>query len=188
MRHRKRTKGIAMTAAIALAAGSITVYNGFIPAAVSAQAADGTEDSGNGADQAMGRYLEEDIRLPEGFKTIEAMTVLGDGRLRICSYNEENTLVYADSSDGGKTWGEETSLYDLFGLDSGQYSLCYPKLSRNGEIFSAASDLTVQDEDAGLASQLFYADREGNTSKLELGEKMANYTYIYYLQTGGPCF
>ena len=174
MRHRKRTKGIAMTAAIALAAGSITVYNGFIPAAVSAQAADGTEDSGNGADQAMGRYLEEDIRLPEGFKTIEAMTVLGDGRLRICSYNEENTLVYADSSDGGKTWGEETSLYDLFGLDSGQYSLCYPKLSRNGEIFSAASDLTVQDEDAGLASQLFYADREGNTSKLELGEKMAN--------------
>ena len=172
-RRKKLTKGIAMTAAVALAIGSMSIYNGEM-AAASSQDEAAQDSSQNGQEQAMGRYMEEDVQLPEGFSAIEAVAVLDDGRLRICGYDGDNDFVYADSSDGGETWTEGVSLYELFGIDSSKYSISFPKLAKDGGIFATALDLTASDEDAIASGRYFYANSAGETKELDLADKMGN--------------
>ncbi len=66
---------------------------------------DGTKTGGNQAATAMGRYLEEEVSLPQGLVTLMAMGNLADGRLRIFGGTDTADVVY-DSKDGGKTWEE----------------------------------------------------------------------------------
>lgn len=66
---------------------------------------DGTKTGGNQAAAAMGRYLEEEVSLPQGLVTLMAMGNLADGRLRIFGGTDTADVVY-DSKDGGKTWEE----------------------------------------------------------------------------------
>lgn len=172
-RRKKLVRGIAMTAAVALAVGSMSIYKGELARASNQEEAT-EENSQNSGDTAMGRYLEEDIQIPEGFSAIESMTVLEDGRLRICGYNGDNEMVYADSLDGGETWGEETSLYQLFGLDSSKYSLSFPKLAKDGGVFAAASDLTASEDDMLESSKYFYANPSGEAKELDLADKLGN--------------
>lgn len=172
-RRKKLVRGIAMTAAVALAVGSMSIYKGELARASNQEEAT-EENSQNSGDTAMGRYLEEDIQIPEGFNAIESMTVLEDGRLRICGYNGDNEMVYADSLDGGETWGEETSLYQLFGLESSKYSLSFPKLAKDGGVFAVASDLTASEDDMLESSKYFYANPSGETKELDLADNLGN--------------
>lgn len=57
----------------------------------------------DGGETAMGRYLEEEIALPEGVKTLLDLQVLEDGTLRIAGGTETETMVY-DSPDNGSSW------------------------------------------------------------------------------------
>lgn len=75
----------------------------------------GTEqsDGSNGTDQgnkteaaAMGRYLEEDIELPEGIDHIQALCEMEDGSLRLAGLGEEGGGGVWDTGDQGKTWNK----------------------------------------------------------------------------------
>ncbi len=61
--------------------------------------------------------------------------MLEDGSLRVCYFNSGGGAFYADSSDGGKTWGEAKNLEELLGIDPEKYTVSYPKLGANGEFF-----------------------------------------------------
>ena len=74
----------------------------------------GTEqsDGGNGTDKgnkteaaAMGRYLEEDIKLPEGIDNIQALCEMEDDSLRLAGSGEKGGGVW-DTRDQGKTWNK----------------------------------------------------------------------------------
>ena len=56
-------------------------------------------------EKTMGRYLEEDVALPEDCGDILDMTLLEDGTLRVCYYKGDG-VFYSDSTDGGKSWKE----------------------------------------------------------------------------------
>lgn len=56
-----------------------------------------------GASQTMGRYLEEEVPMPEGVKTIIGIGTLEDGTLRMVGGTDSKTSVY-DSADNGGTW------------------------------------------------------------------------------------
>lgn len=58
---------------------------------------------------AKGRFLEEEMTLPEGIEEIETAGVLADGSLRILTLSQDTTkrLLYS-SDDNGKTWKEQT--------------------------------------------------------------------------------
>lgn len=74
----------------------------------------GTEqsDGSNGTDKgnkteaaAMGRYLEEDIKLPEGIDNIQALCEMEDDSLRLAGSGEKGGGVW-DTRDQGKTWNK----------------------------------------------------------------------------------
>lgn len=63
----------------------------------------------DGTDTAMGRYLEEEVSMPEGVKTLTDLGILSDGTLRIVGGTDTEMGVY-DSADGGTTWKKSYSL------------------------------------------------------------------------------
>ena len=73
----------------------------------------GTEqsDGSNGTDNvntkeaaAMGRYLEEDVVLPEGITDIQALCEMEDGSLRLAGMGENYTGGVWETKDQGKKW------------------------------------------------------------------------------------
>ena len=122
----------------------------------------GTEETASGGDTenkeetAMGRYLEEDVNLPENCQQICAMRFLEDGTLRIC-YNDENfDFFYADSKDQGNTWSEGTGFMTLLGLDKNNYSVSYPQLAKDGGIFLNVTNKEEEDLDQEKYGVHFY--------------------------------
>ena len=92
----------------------------------------GTESAG---EQAMGRFLEEELDTGVVFGNIYDMKKLDDGSLRIIGTNEDNgNSGVWDSADGGKTW---QSVYDL--PDEMQNSekgwMDYAAISPGGQVF-----------------------------------------------------
>ena len=65
------------------------------------------ESSGTSGGQAMGRYLEEEVPLPEGMEAALDITQLQDGKMRVLGCNMEMAYKVWDSSDGGATWEEK---------------------------------------------------------------------------------
>lgn len=57
----------------------------------------------DGGETAMGRYLEEEVALPEKVKTLLDLQVLEDGTLRMAGGTDTETAVY-DSGDKGNSW------------------------------------------------------------------------------------
>ena len=53
------------------------------------------------SEKTMGRYLENDVILPEDAATLNSMVKLENGDLRICYYGTDGQM-YADSNDKGK--------------------------------------------------------------------------------------
>lgn len=62
-------------------------------------------DKGNKTEAAMGRYLEEDIKLPEGIDNIQALCEMEDDSLRLAGSGEKGGGVW-DTRDQGKTWNK----------------------------------------------------------------------------------
>lgn len=78
-----------------------------------------TGKAGKNADAtgtAMGRYLEEEVSMPEGVKTLADLGTLSDGTLRIVGGTDTEMGVY-DSADGGSTWKKSYS----FPVDEEEY-------------------------------------------------------------------
>lgn len=142
----------------------------------------GTEETASGGDTenkeetAMGRYLEEDVNLPENCQQICAMRFLEDGTLRIC-YNDENfDFFYADSKDQGNTWSEGTGVMTLLGLDKNNYSVSYPQLAKDGGIFLNVTNKEEEDLDQEkYGVHFYYIDPEGNFRELTGASALAGY-------------
>ena len=122
MRHQIWKKGTALTAAFALAVVPALAGCGAEQKEKAADSGKSGEQDKEKKDVAMGRYLEEDVTLPEGCGDIADMTMLEDGSLRVCYFNSGGGAFYADSSDGGKTWGEAKNLEELLGIDPEKYT------------------------------------------------------------------
>ena len=135
MRHQIWKKGTALTAAFALAVVPALAGCGSEQKEKAADSGKSGEQDKEKKEMAMGRYLEEDVTLPEGCGDIADMTMLEDGSLRVCYIRSGEGAFYTDSSDGGKTWGETKNLAELLGIDPEKYTVSYPKLGANGGIF-----------------------------------------------------
>ena len=120
-------------------------------------------------EKTMGRYLEEDVVLPEDCGDIQDMTLLEDGTLRICYYKGDG-VFYSDSSDGGKSWKEAVDLSEVLKVDTSKYGLSYPKLGAKGEIFTSAYDASGETEE----HKYYYLAPDGSVKELDLSQILAS--------------
>lgn len=120
-------------------------------------------------EKTMGRYLEEDVALPEDCGDILDMTLLEDGTLRVCYYKGDG-IFYSDSSDGGKSWKEAVDLSEVLKVDTSKYGLSYPKLGAKGGIFVSAYDASGETEE----HKYYYLAPDGSVKELELSQILAS--------------
>lgn len=81
----------------------------------------GTQDAQD-KETAMGRYLEEEIPLPEGLSEIIDAGYLSDGTMALLGCDEQYMARYWLSSDGGETWEEQGDIPQELGLEDGEDS------------------------------------------------------------------
>lgn len=119
----------------------------------------GTESAG---EQAMGRFLEEELDTGVVFGNIYDMKKLDDGSLRIVGTDGDNgNSGVWDSTDAGKTW---QSVYDL--PDEMQNSekgwMDYAAISPGGQVVCAFNE----DVSGGVHPVLYLMDKEGKADKM----------------------
>ncbi len=119
----------------------------------------GTESAG---EQAMGRFLEEELDTGVVFGNIYDMKKLEDGSLRIIGTNGDNgNSGVWDSSDAGKTW---QSVYDLpeemQNPEKGWMD--YAAISPGGQVVCAFNE----DTSSGVHPVLYLMDKEGKADKM----------------------
>lgn len=126
-------------------------------------------------DRVMGRYLEEDVILPEDCGEISDMILLDSGSLRVCYYKANESLCYVDSADGGKTWGEAVNLAEALQVDTESYSLAYPRLGAGGEIFLSAFPLQEETDYSEEPETVFYyLGADGKGKILDIGKELTS--------------
>ena len=162
MRHQIWKKGTALTAAFALAVVPALAGCGSEQKEKAADSGKSGEQDKEKKEVAMGRYLEEDVTLPEGCGDIADMTMLEDGSLRVCYFRSGEGSFYNDSSDGGKTWGEAKNLAELLGIDPEKYTVSYPKLGANGGIFLTIYPFSENVEEMSY----YYISPDGTNQKM----------------------
>ena len=170
MRHQIWKKGTALTAAFALAVVPALAGCGAEQKEKAADSGKSGEPDKEKKDVAMGIYLEEDVTLPEGCGDIADMTMLEDGSLRVCYFNSGGGAFYADSSDGGKTWGEAKNLEELLGIDPEKYTVSYPKLGANGGIFLTIYPLSENVEEMSY----YYISPDGTNQKMDISKELSS--------------
>lgn len=168
-RHHRWKQGTALTAAMVLA-----LTPGFAGCGNKETANDTKKENTDTKDtqkeeKTMGRYLEEDVVLPNDCGDILDMTLLEDGTLRICYYKGDG-VFYSDSSDGGKSWKEAVDLSEVLKVDTSKYGLSYPKLGAKGEIFTSAYDASGETEE----HKYYYLAPDGSVKELELSQILAS--------------
>lgn len=125
------------------------------------------ESSGEGAKgtntSAMGRFLEEEMKLPEGMGKIINMNTLADGGVRMLAADHQNKSVIWDSKDGGSTWTKVSSLPEE--VEKKQSPIIASAVSSSGEMV-----ITVMSgSDTGEASTNYWiTDQNGTAAELKL--------------------
>lgn len=120
----------------------------------------GTESAG---EQAMGRFLEEEVDTGVVFSNIYDMKKTEDGSLRIVGTDGDsgNSGVWV-STDGGKTW---VSVYDLPAevQDQEKGWMDYAAISPGGQVVCAFNEIV---SGGGVRPVLYLLDKGGKASKL----------------------
>ena len=197
MRKIKRWKqGIAIAGVIALSGSLLTGCGG--TGKKSSNSSEKTENT-----KAMGRFLENDIAVPENSQFLRDVKVLDSGALRMIYYSTADSCYYAsDSTDNGETWTNGKSLEELLGLkeDQGEY-ISVVSAAVDGSIFVGA-DLSPDrdnenaqttadsgDEDSmydNLKMEFFYISPDGNVQKIDTGDIIqSSYTFQSCLTENG---
>ena len=187
IRHHIWKQGPAAVMAVTLAFAGImgmtgcsvenTENGGGDPERSSGSANAGSEDNSENA--AMGRYLEEDVSVPENCEQLLAMRFLEDGALRVCYTDENYMFYYADSRDGGASWSEGISLLAQTGLDGDVFSVSYPQFSGDGGIFLTVTNSEEQDLESGeYGLHLYYIDPEGKAGELPGSSELVGDGYV----------
>ena len=199
MRKIKRWKqGIAIAGVLALSGSLLTGCGG------AGENSENTGETGNSdqvdaaktdTDKAMGRFLENDLTVPENSQFLREVKVLDSGTLRMIYYNTADNCYYAaDSTDNGETWTNGKSLEEQVGLKENlaEY-ISVVCAAADGSIFVGA-DLspdrdnenaqTMADsanEDSvydNLKMGFFYISPDGNVQKVDTGDIIqSSYTF-----------
>lgn len=168
-RHHRWKQGTALTAAMVLALTPGLAGCGNKEKADNTKKENTDTKDTQKEEKTMGRYLEEDVALPEDCGDIQDMTLLEDGTLRICYYKGDG-VFYSDSSDGGKSWKEAVDLSEAVQADTSKYGLSYPKLGAKGEIFVSVYDASGETEE----HKYYYLAPDGSVKELELSQILAS--------------
>ncbi len=145
--------------------------------------------------KAMGRFLENDIAVPENSQFLRDVKVLDSGTLRIIYYNTDDSCYYAaDSANAGETWTNGKSLEEQLGLKEnlGEY-ISVVSAAADGSIFVGAglspdrdnenaqttADSSEEDSvDDNLKMGFFYISSDGNVQKIDTGDTIqSSYTF-----------
>lgn len=122
-------------------------------------------------EEAMGRYIEMDVSLPENF-IIENAVRTAEGNLRIIGINEESSEYQMyDSSDGGESWEESGTLQDF---STEENYLATVALAPDGGGAGITFELSEGESAADGIWSMVTFDQEGNVNKAELPKGMFN--------------
>lgn len=128
---------------------------------------DNTEE--NGDTKAMGRYLEEDMNLPEDCQSLGGLQALENGKLRIVYIGAEKNIILADSEDGGASWKSGESINSKMAIDIGENDMLYimcSAISAKGDVF--LSTYIQKEGDSNGATQYYCISADGEVHKLDL--------------------
>lgn len=142
----------------------------------------GIPQEGEALDTAMGRYLEEELSLPEGFDYLNGMKLLKDGTIRIIGVSGESENLLADSQDGGKSWtNQEISSEKLFhdaegiscaGISSeGALFLQTLDYSKMQEAEQRGEEITMESYEDLVQTRWYYGDGKGTLQELSISEQ-----------------
>ena len=145
--------------------------------------------------KAMGRFLENDLTVPENSQFLRDVKVLDSGALRMVYYSTADNCYYAaDSADNGETWTNGKSLEELLGLKEnlGEYIsvvsaaadgsiLVGADLSPDRDNENAQTTADSGEEDSAydnLKMEFFYLSPDGNVQKVDTGDTLqSSYTF-----------
>lgn len=159
----KRAWAVSAAAGLAVAALAGCRGNGKeMPGSGDGLGADSKEEG-----QAMGRYLETDVAMPEGIASVLDLVKMEGNQIRILGMEESGYALW-DSGDSGETWEKKGELDpEAFG-EEGVW-IGDAALSPTGEGF-----LCGYDEDGSMRYYYMTAQAQTQEVNLELGELEVN--------------
>lgn len=122
-------------------------------------------------DGAMGRYLEEEVALPEESVSVEDTCFLEDGTFRILYRDAEGTMKIADSTDKGATWGEPVQVGSEVGAS-------YAMLAKDGSVNLQTFEEGDSGEPDDYTIGYYMCSPEGEIRELELGSQLGETPYV----------
>lgn len=153
----KRAAGILLSFTMIL--GSLAGCGGKDNGAVGNAGGSHTEGNSEegGGEQAMGRFLEEDVTLPIVFGNIYDMRKLDDGTIRIIGKNaDDGTETVWDSKDSGVNWEKAFDAPEEL-QDAGNGYIDYAALSSDGQSVWVYNQIA----DGGIKPILYLVSKEG---------------------------
>ena len=119
--------------------------------------------------KAMGRYLENELSVPEGCMKIVDLQVMEEESLKMLARNSDYELMLYQSSDKGKTWEEGKKVAGLFGVEG--ESIYKAALGRDGSILIGVY-IESEDENSMGSMEYYYCPVDGEEKKVEIGEAL----------------
>lgn len=169
--YHKHKKRIAAAMSVCVAVGSVAGFTGCGKEAVSSQSDEGGKKDTE--EKAMGRYLEEDLAVPEGCSQIIAMELLENETLRLVYFTADGVQV-SDSKDKGKTWESPQNIRELAKVDDSLEFGSSAAIAKDGGIFTTF--LEMQDEESYIL-HYFYISSSGEVKELDLNEATDGYIF-----------
>lgn len=169
--YHKHKRNFAAVMSVCVAAGSIAGFTGCGREAVSSQSDEGGKKDTE--EKAMGRYLEEDLAVPEGCSQIIAMELLENETLRLVYFTADGVQV-SDSKDKGKTWESPQNIRELAKVDDSLEFGSSAAIAKDGGIFTTF--LEMQDEENYIL-HYFYISPSGEVKELDLNEATDGYIF-----------
>lgn len=125
----------------------------------------GSGQSGSAQDtgeQAMGRFLEDELDTGVVFGDIYDMKKLEDGSLRIVGTNgDDGSKSVWESKDAGKTWEKACDFPEELQKEDDGY-IEYASLSSDGQVVCGFNKIA----DGGIKAELYLLDKQGNASRI----------------------
>lgn len=156
----------------AFALASVMAFGSMAGVAAGAQQIQAEENQ----EKAMGRYLEEEVTLPEETVTVDKVCFLADGTMRIAYRGADHAFKIADSKDNGQTWDTPRELQqEILGLTDAEGSAV--ALAEDGGIF-AVSSMVTENPDTFL-HKYHYVTPEGEVRELDGGASLGEDFYAF---------
>ena len=129
------------------------------------------ESKNQGSQTVMGRYLEEETAIPEGYTDFVTMAVQEDGSLLACFSDSSYQMSLFRSADGGESWEKEEELSDAFSLTENM-TVSMLKISSRGEFYAQVMDYSKVDAQGNgeVLMKNYYKDPGGNIREIDLSK------------------